>query len=406
MLCTIATSSTSKQEGVSWNEKRKIWQAVFYFNGQKRISYFQNKFDADNRIKKLCDKMKISSKPREVLNQQELLKNEKTSQYKGVYWNHQSGKWYAYLNLKGRKQKYGGTFKNELDAAKRVNQLCEEMKILPKNPEIEGMPNQPPQKKEKTSQYKGVHWHNKKWYVHFYFTGGKQKYGGTFKNELDAAKRVNQLCEEMEILPKNPGITGMPNQEFQKNEKTSQYKGVYWNHQSGKWIAYLSLKGEKLKYGGTFKNELDAAKRVNQLCEEMEILPKNPEIEGMPNEPPQTKEQASQYKGVSWNKKKNKWFAHLHLKGQRPKFGGTFQDELDAAKRVNQLCEEMEISPQFPGIPGMPNQPSPTKQQKASQYKGVTWNKKRDTWCAHLHLKGGKYKFGGSFKDELDAAKK
>merc|ERR1712034_278294 len=53
-----------------------------------------------------------------------------------------------------------------------------------------------------TSQYKGVHWHNKKWYVHFYFTRGKQKYGGTFKNELDAAKRVNQLCEEMKILPK------------------------------------------------------------------------------------------------------------------------------------------------------------------------------------------------------------
>ena len=73
----------------------------------------------------------------------------------------------------------------------------------------------------------------------------------------------------------------------EKNEKTSQYKGVYWNHQSGKWIAYLSLKGEKLKYGGTFENELDAAKRVNQLCEEMEILPKNPEIEGMPNQPPQ-----------------------------------------------------------------------------------------------------------------------
>ena len=69
-------------------------------------------------------------------------KKEKTSQYKGVYWHKQSGRWYAQLQVKGKKKKYGGTFKDELDAAKRVDQLCEELKIPPQNPGIEEPPTQ------------------------------------------------------------------------------------------------------------------------------------------------------------------------------------------------------------------------------------------------------------------------
>mgnify|MGYP006202296147 CR=1 FL=1 len=60
---------------------------------------------------------------------------------------------------------------------------------------------------------------------------------------------------------------------------SSQYKGVTWNKKCGKWLAQLCLQTQgKQKYGGIFKNELDAAKRVNQLCEEMEIFPQNPGI--------------------------------------------------------------------------------------------------------------------------------
>ena len=69
-------------------------------------------------------------------------KKEKISQYKGVNWRKESGKWYAYLILKGFTHKYGGCFNDELDAARKVNQLCEEMKIPLQNPEIAGMSNQ------------------------------------------------------------------------------------------------------------------------------------------------------------------------------------------------------------------------------------------------------------------------
>ena len=73
------------------------------------------------------------------------------------------------------------------------------------------------EKKEKTSQYKGVSWHKKsgQWYVRLHLKGGKEKYGEVFIDETDAAKRVNQLCEEMEIPLRNPGINAIPNQQYQ-----------------------------------------------------------------------------------------------------------------------------------------------------------------------------------------------
>jgi hypothetical protein len=39
-----------------------------------------------------------------------------------------------------------------------------------------------------------------------------------FKDELDAAKRVNQLCEELGIPLQNPTISAIPNQQYQVNK--------------------------------------------------------------------------------------------------------------------------------------------------------------------------------------------
>jgi hypothetical protein len=67
---------------------------------------------------------------------------EKSSQYTGVCWHKNLRKWTVVINLKGRKRRYGGTFDDELEAAKRVNQLCMELGLSKKNLEISGVPNQ------------------------------------------------------------------------------------------------------------------------------------------------------------------------------------------------------------------------------------------------------------------------
>jgi hypothetical protein len=71
--------------------------------------------------------------------------------------------------------------------------------------------------------------------------------------------------------------------ECEKNECKSQYAGVLWIKRDRKWKVQFKLKGKKLKCGGIFIDELDAAKKVNQLCEELGIPPKNPGISGLPN---------------------------------------------------------------------------------------------------------------------------
>ena len=64
----------------------------------------------------------------------------------------------------------------------------------------------------------------------------------------------------------------------------SQYKGVFWNKKCKKWITVLYMKGQKQKYGGYFNDELNAAKRVNQLCKESGIPLQNPKISAKPNQ--------------------------------------------------------------------------------------------------------------------------
>jgi len=133
----------------------------------------------------------------------------------------ENGKWHVLIYLKGQKQKYGGIFKDELEAAKRVNQLCEELGIPLQNPTISGVPDEQYQKREKRSQYKGVTWHCGKWYVQLQVMGQKQKYGGRFNDELDAAKKVNQLCEKFGIPLQNPGIVEMPTQQLPHGDYTT-----------------------------------------------------------------------------------------------------------------------------------------------------------------------------------------
>merc|ERR1712034_70927 len=89
---------------------------------------------------------------------------------------------------------------------------------------------------------------------------------------------------EMEIPYKNPGISATPNQKWQTKQKTSQYIGVHWDKRSNNWRVQLNLKGEKKKHGGFFKDERNAAKRVNQLCEEFGIPYKNHEIRTIKNQ--------------------------------------------------------------------------------------------------------------------------
>ena len=59
-------------------------------------------------------------------------------------------------------------------------------------------------------------WHRgtRQWRAQLRVKGSIQNYEEHFKEELDAAKRVNKLCEAMNIPLRNPGIAGIPTQQY------------------------------------------------------------------------------------------------------------------------------------------------------------------------------------------------
>jgi len=204
-----------------------------------------------------------------------------SSEYKGVVWNTKNKKWRAsvYWNC----QRYpGGEYRDELDAAKRVNQLCDELEIERKNPGVDANP--PANVTHFTSKYKGVARNGQLWAVTIFFNSQKI-HGGRYCDELDAAKRVNQLCDKLKITQKNPGIGSMPNPKIPikhcKQGLSSQYRGVCWVTGKKRWKSEIRFENQhNVSY---HVNELDAARRVNKWCDVFGMKQKNPEVDLSPN---------------------------------------------------------------------------------------------------------------------------
>jgi phage terminase small subunit len=278
ILCVITTQSTSKYEGVSWNEKRNLWQTEFDINGKVRKFYFNNEFDAVKKLNQMWDKMRIppqNPKICELPNQQV---PKKTSQYNGVYWYKDKNKWYALLQY-NQKRYHGGYFDNEKDAAMKVNLLCDKYEMTRKNPMIDINADLIQQVlKNQTSIYTGVCWHKdaKKWQARL-MHNKKVFYIGLFDNEEQAAMQMNLFCDKNGIERKNPMIEIEPDAIHQVC-KTSKYTGVCWNKDHKKWQAQLKH-NNKSYYGRYFDNEEHADMSVNLLCDKYEIARKNPVID-------------------------------------------------------------------------------------------------------------------------------
>jgi len=247
-----------------------------------------------------------------------------------------------------------------------------------------------------TSKYKAVYWDKvvKAWRGKFQYKCTTY-FGKYFDNQVHAAMSVNLLCDELVITRKNPTIDIKLDVIQQRKEKISKYKGVHWQKENKKWCAEIKLKGQTRQYGGIFDDELDAAKKVNELCKEFEIPLQNRGIN--------RKQKTSQYVGVHKHKETQKWFVQIKLKGQLPQYGGIFSDEEDAAKQVNKLCEKFEIPLQNPGINGMPNQ---QQKKKTPQYKGVFWNKKKRKMVCSNTPKRTKAKVWWKFQQCTGCSKK
>jgi len=109
----------------------------------------------------------------------------------------------------------------------------------------------------------------------------------------------------------------------------------------------------------------------------------------------------SKYIGVTWHKDNKKWRAQLKHEG-KDYYGGLFDNEKDAAMKVNLLCDKYEIERKHP----ISNMDVIKKiRNTTSKYTGVGWKKDKKCWQVQFHHNKKRY-YGGYFDNEEHAAMK
>jgi len=173
-----------------------------------------------------------------------------------------------------------------------------------------------------TSKRIGVNWHkaSNKWISRIKING-KQIFLGYFDLEEEASEYYQDALKSIEN-----------NTEIKVKEVvfSSKYKGVSWAKQKNKWISRIKINGKR-KHLGLFKCELEASEyyqdALKSIKEGTEIKVKKVKT-------------SSKYKGVCWDKDRNKWRSDIRINGKR-KHLGLFKCELEAHHAYQKALNEL-----------------------------------------------------------------
>jgi hypothetical protein len=125
----------------------------------------------------------------------------------------------------------------------------------------------------------------------------------------------------------------------------------------------------------------------------------------------EVRRQSSQYGGVCWNTRTNKWLARIRYNGKDSHLG-FFEDEQEAARAYDKAVRTHQWEKAQLNFPTKKEQAAEeAKQQRwikcveaGSKYRGVNWNKSNNKWQAQI-MCDGKNHYLGSFADAEEAAR-
>jgi len=132
--------------------------------------------------------------------------------------------------------------------------------------------------------------------------------------------------------------------------RESKFAGVNWDRRHMKWRAQIQG-----TYLGLYENDEDAAAVVNHQCDELGIPRRNPSFGAKKPECKRVKKKKdstykkSNFRGVTWDIKKNKWEAQVTYEHTRFA-NGYFDMEIEAAKAVNRMCDKIGIKRRNLGV--------------------------------------------------------
>jgi len=155
----------------------------------------------------------------------------------------------------------------------------------------------------------------------------KNKRNSHSVNALDDRTQESKYSTVGERLP--PSTAGTP-------AKASRYLGVGFNKRNQKWEARFLFQGRSI-FLGLFADEIAAARAYDEavFLNRGRDAPRNFEYAGAP-----PVRQSSKFRGVSFNKRSNKW--KVTIKVQKSSIhGGLFDDEVAAAKEYDKIAKEL-----------------------------------------------------------------
>ncbi|KAK1739945.1 putative AP2/ERF family transcription factor family protein [Skeletonema marinoi] len=278
--------------------------------------------------------------------------------------------------------------------------------------------------KEGASKYTGVSFDKRmnKWHAQI-MIAGKSRNIGYYENEEEAAvdyARALFKYKGQGALDKARERRALDKEREQNGEicgVTTAVKGLCDRHSThGNKYGLDNEVGKKraLTSGGSIGgNKTKKCKKVDAFVLDLTGVPPQSPI---PKSGGHIKEGASKYKGVHFNKQKNKWQAKLGIEGKNRHIG-YYDNEEEAAtdyaravfKYKNQAAlgkaREDSFIIDLSDVPPQPPIPksSGTIKEGASKYTGVHFNKQANKWRVQIDIKG-KYRTIGHYENEDEAA--
>eukprot|EP00984_Skeletonema_dohrnii_P005687 scaffold2005_cov115-Skeletonema_dohrnii-CCMP3373.AAC.8 len=242
-------------------------------------------------------------------------------------------------------------------------------------------------------------------------------------------QRVDAFAIDLSDVPPQSPI---PKSASHVKEGASKYQGVNFNKQMNKWQAQISIEG-KSRSIGYYDNEeeaavdyaravfkyrgqgaLDKARDQNSFIIDLSDVPPQPPI---PKSACRVKEGASKYKGVTFEKQRNKWKARIDIEGKQWCIG-YFENEEEAAAdyaravfkykgqgALDKVREQDSFIIDLSDVPPQPPQPKSEARIKegTSKYRGVYFDNRTNKWQAQISIEG-KQRFIGRYESEKEAA--